>query len=233
MAAIDHKTELFRNILRLRRAGRDMPNNRDIVAVRADLSRELGETVSIRLAARLLGVSHTAVRRWIASGDIPTVYSRDGRVEVPVAALLDIYEEVEAERARGRRRNHILEPAVLRDRDRAERMRTDDLVSDRAESDQDHGRAERRALAYHRALGRRLRRSMVDDARHRLWQWQEEGRIDPRYARRWEEVLSRPVAEVRKAIGEDTQDGRDLRQNSPFAGMLSEAERRRIVEQVR
>lgn len=74
---------------------------------------------------------------------------------------------------------------------------------------------------------------MVDDARHRLWQWQEEGRIDPRYARRWEEVLGRPVADVRKAIGADTQAGRDLRQNSPFAGTLSEAERRRIVEQIR
>jgi hypothetical protein len=38
---------------------------------------------------------------------------------------------------------------------------------------------------------------------------------------------------VRRIIGEDGQDGHDLRQNSPFAGMLSEAERRRILEQVR
>jgi hypothetical protein len=74
---------------------------------------------------------------------------------------------------------------------------------------------------------------MVDDARHRLSQWREEGTIDPRYAARWDDVLSRSVAEVRRLIGEDSEAGRDLRQNSPFAGMLSEAERRRIFDEVR
>jgi CRISPR/Cas system-associated endoribonuclease Cas2 len=37
---------------------------------------------------------------------------------------------------------------------------------------------------------------------------------------------------VRRIIGEDSQRGRDLRQNSPFAGTLSEAERRRINEEI-
>lgn len=74
---------------------------------------------------------------------------------------------------------------------------------------------------------------MVDEARHLIWQWRDEGRIDPRYAKRWEKVLSRPIPEIRKTIGEDSQRGRDLRQNSPFAGMLSEPERRKILAEIR
>lgn len=232
MAGPDRKSELFENIVRLRRAGRELPGNRDIVSVRTALERELGETVSLRLAARLLGVSHTALRRWTTTGDVPRVYNRSGRVEVPVAALLDLYEAVERERSLGRRRRHVLEPAMSRSRERARRLRAEDLLPADEEAG-GHRRAERRALAYHRALGRRLRRSIVDDARHRLWQWREEGRIDPRYAEQWEEVLRRPVSDVRRIIGEDSQAGRDLRQSSPFAGMLSEAERHRILQEVR
>ena len=67
---------------------------------------------------------------------------------------------------------------------------------------------------------------MIDDARHRIWVWQEQGKIAPRYAGQWEEVLSGPLGDVRKVIAEDSERGRDLRQNSPFAGVLSEAERR-------
>jgi hypothetical protein len=63
--------------------------------------------------------------------------------------------------------------------------------------------------------------------------WLDQGKIDPRYAQQWDEVLRRPVTEVRRAISEDTPQMRDLRQNSPFAGMLSEPERRKIVEEIR
>lgn len=73
---------------------------------------------------------------------------------------------------------------------------------------------------------------MVDDALRRLWKWREGGRIDERYAQRWEAVLHRPVADVKRIIGEDSEDGRDLRQNSPFAGILSEPERRRISREL-
>lgn len=74
---------------------------------------------------------------------------------------------------------------------------------------------------------------MIDDALRRVWKWRDQGKLDPRYAAQWEEILRRPVPEVRRAISEDTPVARDLRQNSPFAGMLSEPERRRIVEQIR
>jgi hypothetical protein len=56
-----------------------LPGNRDIVAVRTALEKELGETVSNRLAASLLGVSHTALARWIKAGDLATVYNAHAR----------------------------------------------------------------------------------------------------------------------------------------------------------
>ena len=227
---IERRLALLENIVRLRAAGRELPENRNIAAVRASLEKELGETVSVRLAARLLGVSHSALRRWIADGDIPTVYSRAGRDEVPVPALLDLFEAVGRERERGRR--HVLEPAMAAARERAHKLQIAELLADVDDQDGGHGRTERRALAYHRVIGRRLRRSMIDDARHRLWQWRDAGKIDGRYADRWEEVLAQSVDDVRRFIGEDSQEGRDLRQNSPFAGMLSEPERRRILEEV-
>lgn len=233
MPVVDRKQELFRNVVRLRRAGRRHPEDRDIAAAARALERELGETLSLRMAARLLGVSHTALRRWIGAGDVPTVYNRGGKAELPTPAVLDLYEAVERERDRGTRRRHFIEPIVAEDRDRARRLNAAELLGPDDPGDDSHDRAARRALAYHRALGRRLRRAMVDEARHRLWQWSADGRIDQRYADQWEDVLSRPVSEVRELIGEDSQRGRDLRQNSPFAGMLSEAERRRILDEVR
>ncbi len=96
-----------------------------------------------------------------------------------------------------------------------------------------HRRSELRGLAYHRALAPRLRRSMIDEATSKINRWQEEGRIDPRYAEEWRQVLARPVPEIRRLISADDARGRDLRQNSPFAGLLSEPERRRILEEVR
>jgi hypothetical protein len=232
MHAIDRKQRLFKNIVRLSHAEREAPGSRDIVAVRTALEEELGETVSRRLAARLLGVSHTALARWINAGDLPLVQDAHGRSQVPVSALLDLYEAVERERKFGRRNRHLLEPTMSEARRRAERIRPADLVP-RPAGAAGHDRPERRSLAYHRALARRLRRPMLDEALHLTWKWRDQGRIDPRYAEQWEEVLQRPVSEVRQIISADDSRGRDLRQNSPFAGLLSEPERRRILEEVR
>ena len=74
---------------------------------------------------------------------------------------------------------------------------------------------------------------MVDDALRQLWKWRARGAIDPRYADEWERLLGLPVADIRRAIGEDSESAAALRQTSPFAGMLSEAERRKIFSEVR
>jgi hypothetical protein len=231
VGTIDRQTRLFEAIVRLRRVERTSPPDRDVVAVRTMLEDDLGPTISQRLAARLLGVDHKALGRWIDSGDLPMVYTPSGRTEVPVAAVVELYEAVAASRADGTRSRHHLEPAMAAGRRRAEAIRPHELVG--AADAVGHERAERRGLAYHRVLAKRLRRAMVDDALRLLWQWRDQGRIDDRYAEQWEQVLAQPLAEVRRLISEDSQRGRDLRQNSPFAGMLSEAERKRINEEVR
>ncbi|HMJ32598.1 MAG TPA: hypothetical protein VK501_01675 [Baekduia sp.] len=230
MGVVDRKQELFENIVRLRRVGRGAPGDADIAAVRVSLERELGETVSRRLAARTLGVSHAALERWIKAGDLPVVYSAAGRTEIPVPALLDLRESIDRDRADGPRR-YALAPAMARYRNAAERVPIGTL--EETERQGGHSRASGRSLAYHRAVARRLRRPMVDEARHVLYRWREQGRIDRRYAERWDEVLRRPVAEIRRLIIQESGEADDLRQNSPFAGTLSEAERRRVLGEVR
>jgi len=121
-------------------------------------------------------------------------------------------------------------------RSRAEKLKPKALVADELASDavlDPHDRAALRSLAYHRAVARSLRRSTVDQARRQIWRWRDEGRIDARYAAEWEDILRRPVSEVRKALGENTRKMADLRQSSPFAGALSEPERNKILEEIR
>lgn len=229
MGVVDRKQELFENIVRLRRAGRRLPGDRDIAAVRVMLERDLGEAVSRRLAARVLGVSHTALDRWIKGGDLPVLYSSAGRVEVPVPALLDLYEAVETERTE-RPRRYALTGTMARQRDAAQRLRVDGLGNDGERSGHDRARA--RGLAYHRAVARRLRKPMVVEARHVLFRWRDQGRIDERYAERWKRLLDQPIAEIRRRLMDESPEADDLRQNSPFAGSLSEPERQRIVREV-
>lgn len=232
MASVSRKQVLVENIERLRRVERDMPPNRDLVTVRTSLEQELGETMSRRLAARLLGVSHTALDRWVDAGDLPLVFTPSGNREVPVSVLLDLREAVAAERLGASRGKRPLEPVMTQRRKRAERLNVGELVSSTSDA-AGHGRAARRSLAYHRALARGLDQRMVDDALRQVWKWRLQGRIDSRYADRWGAVLREAVDDVRKTISEDSLEARDLRQSSPFAGMLSEPERRKIVQQVR
>jgi hypothetical protein len=222
----DRKSQLFHALVGLRRAGRRHPDDPDLAAARVLLEDELGPAVSRRLAAELLGISHTGLRRWLERGDIPVIYTESGRMQVPVATLLDLHEQVQAERDAGH--CHVLEPAMLGAEKRAERLRTG-LVSDVERDEEGHRQAGLRGLAYHRALAKRLTARMVSDARQVLAGWEFEGRIDPVYASAWRELLSRPVSEVRRQLGADTSEMADLRQSSPFAGMLSERERRAVL----
>lgn len=224
------REKILRNIALLRQAEQRTPSD-EVATVREDLETQLGGSVPRSQAAKLLGVSHTALNNWIASGDVPVVITRNGRKEVPIPALLDLNEQVSRERRSGRRKLHTLEPVMVEARRRAERMRPP-VPKDAGLGGDPHRRAEQRAMAYHRALAPRLRRPAVDQAQRKLRRWEEEGRIDPRYAQAWEELFALPMAEIRRAIAADDQRGRDLRQNSPFAGLLSEPERRKILEMI-
>lgn len=228
---IRERERILENVARLKRAEKNAPNS-DVATVREDLEAQLGGTVSRNLSANLLGVSHTALNNWIASGDVPVVISERGRKEIPIPVLLELRDRVDEERRAGHRKLHMLEPVMTEARRRAERMRPRATIARARGGDEPHRTAELRSLAYHRALAPRLRRSMIDEAQRKLRRWQEDGRIDPSAAQAWEEVFAMPMTEIRKAIAADDERGGDLRQNSPLAGLLSEPERHKILEKV-
>jgi hypothetical protein len=231
MASTDRKSELFERVVRLRRAERAHPEDEDIVAVRADLERELGPVMPRARAAQLLGLHHSSLQRWIESGDLPLVMDEHGRQGVPTVAVADLYESLATAEGESPRR-HRLEPLIRQAHSDADRLDPTALVGSSPSADP-HNRAARRSLAYHRAVAHKLRRTTIDKARHRVWQWRREGRIDPRYAEAWLNILDRPVNEVRRKIADDSEQMTDLRQSSPFAGELSEPERRKILTRVR
>lgn len=132
------------------------------------------------------------------------VHTRGGRVEVPVPALMQLYERIVEGRDRGARAGHPLEAAFAEGRERASRMSVEDLVTEGTSAANGHERPDVRSLAYHRAVGARLDREMVGEALHRIWKWREEGKLDSTYADRWEELLDDGVDEVRRSMtGED------------------------------
>ena len=115
--------------------------------------------------------------------------------------------------------------AVLEDcRARAARL-TPAMLTGRQET-AGHGRAELQSLVYHRAVARRLDRRAVSDAKRRLRRWESDGRIDPRWADGWALLLDQPLEGIRRAMVADDEQ----MTASPFAGSLSEPERRRVLE---
>lgn len=229
MNAVAEKELFVRDVVRLKRAERSSPARDEIAIVRRDLERAIGPTVTRAMAARLLGVSQPALDRWIASGDVPVVIAHGGRREVPLHALVELVEAVD-EREQSDRKAHPL--ALLMNERRADAQSSDmkSIVHDLCPSGYEHGHrdAELRGLAYHRVVARRLDRRIVQAARDRLQGWRAEGRIDPGYAREWEQVLAESPARIARLIAGDSQRMRDLRQSSPFAGVLSEPERRAL-----
>ena len=202
---------------------------RDVAVAREYIESSLEPTVRAATAARLLGVSQTALNRWLNRGDISTVITPEGRREVPRAELLDLLEQLaslDAEQA------HRPLAAVLHARRRAAEKTIDiDRLLPRSRG-RTHRSAELQALAYHRLVAERLDEQLVEQARRRLTSWMTDERIHPRWASEWERVLSRPLPAIAKAISADTPRARELRQTSPFAGAVTEHERQLLVEAV-
>jgi predicted transcriptional regulator len=221
----------IRHVLQLRQAEAIVePDVRMAIAEAREFIEEgLGSTVRPATAARLLGVSQTALTRWLERREIASVLTAAGRREIPLAELLDLLEE--AERLDVTEASRPL-AAVLRERRRKAEESVDIerlLPRRRART---HRVPELHALAYHRLIAERLEESTVEQARRRLARWKAAGRIHPRWASEWEEVLAQPLPRIARTISADTQHARELRQSSPFAGELNEHERRRLVEAV-
>jgi len=188
-----------------------------------------GQTVRPADAARLLGISQPALKRWLDSGEISAVTTPRGRREIPLSELLDLLEEVDQARDKVGGRPLAL---VIRERTRRaeESVDLDRLIP--RQRRRTHRTAELQGLAYHRLIAERLDDNAVDQARRRLLRWRRAGRIHPNWSDEWERILAKPLPEIKRAISADTTRARELRQTSPFAGMLTEQERRRLVKAV-
>jgi hypothetical protein len=98
-----------------------------------------------------------------------------------------------------------------------------------------HRLAEERSLAFHRAVADKLASEpeTLERARGRVRSWLESGDVAPFYARAWDEVLSRPLSQIRAFLEEDSERARALRQVTPFAGAIDARTRWRIWREVR
>ena len=101
-----------------------------------------------------------------------------------------------------------------------------------------HQLAEARSLGYHRLIAEKVRsdHGLVARARDRVDGWLS-GRLpfagDHEYAKAWEAVLGRSPAQVIKVLTADDERSRELRQNTPFAGVLTPEEITGVLLQVR
>lgn len=220
---------LIEDLVRLRRVEKEAPGSRDVPIVRLHLEEMVGPTLRPASAARVLGVSPAALRRWVLKGEVPTVVDLDGSRAIPLSSVVELREAVDRERLAGRR--HALEGAIAATRKRAERLPRN-LAAARERPEEQRQSSDVLGLAYHRAVARRLDRATTDNALALVRHWRKKGSIDPRYATAWEGLLEGPLPDIRKVLEDESERARDLRQNSPFAGVLSESERRVIADQV-
>lgn len=98
-----------------------------------------------------------------------------------------------------------------------------------------HRSAELRSIELHRAVARLIAEddAVVERARARVDGWlRESGPVDARWARRWKELLDAPREQLLDALVADTEEMRDLRQVTPFAGAVDSRERWRILREV-
>ena len=100
----------------------------------------------------------------------------------------------------------------------------------------DHRVAEARSLALHVLAARRIADDprLLERARATVQRWLEHyGERPPAALREWQELLERPWREVAARATELSEDAARLRQSSPLAILLSDAERRRVRDAFR
>jgi len=97
-----------------------------------------------------------------------------------------------------------------------------------------HRTAERRSLAMHAAVAARLDDDAVAGGGAPGHGWLDDGAPVPLAASRaWRALLDGPRDALEAALVRDDEAMRDLRQNTPFAGVVAPAERWRIIREVR
>ncbi len=98
-----------------------------------------------------------------------------------------------------------------------------------------HRPAELRSIELHRAIARRIVEdpAVIDRARDRVGDWLANGGpVDSERARRWQILLAGPFDELLAMMVDDSEPAADLRQVTPFAGVLDSRERWQILRDV-
>ena len=100
-----------------------------------------------------------------------------------------------------------------------------------------HRLHEARSLAMHAAIARKIDREpgLLEKARGNLRRWRqlEAHHPTPDWLQEWSGVLNKSWPEIASLMGEPSERAAKLRQSSPFAGLLSAVERKRIYEAFR
>ena len=95
-------------------------------------------------------------------------------------------------------------------------------------------REDRRSLALHRAIADRLvesPRDVLEKAQRNLLLMQNRHPHAHSLLAEWGEILLKPVDEIAVALLDPSLRGRDLRKVTPFAGVLSAADRAKVYRQ--
>jgi len=96
----------------------------------------------------------------------------------------------------------------------------------------DHSRLDERSLALHRLVAKKVQATpaLLDKARENVRRWREaNGSSSPALAE-WAQILASPASDVVALLAERSERATRLRQSSPFAGILTQEERRAIYE---
>jgi hypothetical protein len=90
-----------------------------------------------------------------------------------------------------------------------------------------HRKIDQRSLALHRAIAEKLRADpgLLQVARGNLERWSLRNSRSQPYWDAWRDLLNRPIEVLLALLVEDSETMAALRQASPFAGVLSPAER--------
>jgi len=95
----------------------------------------------------------------------------------------------------------------------------------------DHKRIEARSLAMHRKIATRLRSqpSLLKIAKKNISRWLAQNGAIPNLVA-WKELLKQPLPDILAVLVSSSESARDLRQSSPFCGILTPRERWLIYE---
>ncbi|HEY1688393.1 MAG TPA: hypothetical protein VGF95_05955 [Solirubrobacteraceae bacterium] len=201
----------------------------------------LGDAPPVRAsyAQGRLGISDPTLRAWVARDIFQSADERPLRVTLASVARA----ELETRRIRandqaltGRGITDALAQrlASARTLESPSLLRSLRKLGATSSAPEGHRSAERRSLALHEQIAARLDERMLASARRRVKRWlRSGGRVSIERARQWDAILADPLEAIRAAIVQDTPAMRDLRQDTPFAGTLSEAERLEILREAR